>query len=692
MRPPSAKLLLAGIILASVCITIVTFFSFYISGKVKATNKDVSLSQDVILKAEKIKTALVYYESNFKTYLVTPEEGILNLLKEVEADINKEISGLSNVATYDSVQFSNVDSLRFYIGKRLNYSNNIMAIRREKGLSQAIPFMKSEEASHFIKKTRLLVREIQDYETKFMQVKEEQRRKAIQNFNLMLILLFLILLLLITLAVFLNIHNRREKVNAEKNTRYLEKILDSVAEAIITTDAQFKIQSWNKAAELLYGFEIGKTNGMDISAAVKSQLLPEAKDKARNEMINRGKWEGETVHLNAAGEEITILSSTSALYKVKNELTGFVSSNLDITDRKIASQLLFRFNEELALKVKLKTEELTNVFERVTDAFVALDSNWCFVYVNKKAGEMINRKPESLIGKHFWTEFPGGVGHPLFNTYNRAMNEQEFVQVEEYYAPNDRWFLNLIYPSPDGLSIYFQDITDRKKAEERLNQSYEEIRKLTTHLVNIREEERIAVAHELHDELGQQLTALKMNISWLSKKLTETDETTDNKVKEILSLIDDAVKTIRRISSELRPGILDDLGLIAAMDWQVREFQKKSGIAVHFSVMGNATDSKGETATGLYRILQESLTNVMRHAQAENINVILENGEDAITLSISDDGIGFDPELMKKNRTLGLLGMNERIRIMGGTFEIESKPGDGATINVSVPNKPSGNE
>jgi PAS domain S-box-containing protein len=120
--------------------------------------------------------------------------------------------------------------------------------------------------------------------------------------------------------------------------------------------------------------------------------------------------------------------------------------------------------------------EAREVFERITDAFVALDKNWCYTYMNKKAGEIFNRDPKEMIGKHIWTEFPEGVGQPFQKAYEKSMTEQRYIYLEEYYSPYDRWFENHIYPSPEGLSIYFRDITERKKAELLLQENEQRLR------------------------------------------------------------------------------------------------------------------------------------------------------------------------------------------------------------------------
>ncbi|MDP4264417.1 MAG: PAS domain S-box protein [Bacteroidota bacterium] len=236
------------------------------------------------------------------------------------------------------------------------------------------------------------------------------------------------------------------------------------------------------------------------------------------------------------------------------------------------------------------------------------------------------------------------------------------------------------------------DITERRKAEEELRvsrenlkRSYEEIRLLASNIENIREEEKIKIAREIHDELGQQLTGLKMDVAWLGKKLDPKDTLLAKKIKDILSLLDETVKSIRRIASELRPGLLDDLGLVAAIEWHSQEFQKRSGIKTRFILPVKDIVIPPAVSTGLFRIFQESLTNIARHAEAGEIVASLEQAELDVILKVSDNGKGFDTNGTGDKKTLGLLGMKERAMMMGGKFEIISEAGNGTTVIVSVP-------
>ena len=208
---------------------------------------------------------------------------------------------------------------------------------------------------------------------------------------------------------------------------------------------------------------------------------------------------------------------------------------------------------------------------------------------------------------------------------------------------------------------------------------------LSEHLQNVKEEERTQIAREIHDELGQQLTVMKMDISWLAEKLGNQDNAVVQRMTDLNAMLDTTVSTVRRIAYELRPSILDDMGLAAAIEWQLSEFKKKSGVKTEFKHNQKELPLPENVKIGLFRIVQESLTNVSRYANAGKVMVSLQQNEKLLVLSIIDNGTGFDKETIAVKKTLGILGMKERTVMMGGNYEIDSTPGKGTTVSVTVP-------
>jgi len=598
-----------------------------------------------------------------------------------------------------------------------------------------------------------------------------------------------------------------ERKKVTEQISYMARLMEDTNDAIFSTDRSFVIRTWNKAAEILFGYAPEEAIGKSAGNLLRTQMDEEVIDAIHREFIESGYWKGEAYYMNKNGSTLTVLLSASGVRNPEGDLEGFVMVCRDFTERKKLELQLHQFNKELEWQVAKKTAELTGIFERVTDAFIAVDKNFCYTYLNKKAGELIQRDPASLIGKCVWDVFPDAVGSDTWYAFTKAMTEQKNLTNTDYYPPLDLWQENHLYPSPEGLSVFIRnvtedkkrekritdykyaldqssivsvtdekgvikyvndnfcrisqftedeligqhhhiigsryhpdwlfrdmwltiskgevwkgeirnkakdgsiywvymtiipflnekgepfeyialdtDISERKKAEALLDQSYQDIRQLASHLQDIREEERAGIAREIHDELGQQLTGLKMDLSWISKrKLVQDDNEVSQKVVTTMNLLDTTIKTVRRIATDLRPSILDDLGLIAAIEWQSQEFGRRSGISTDFSSTMYEFKYASAIAIGLFRICQESLTNVARHAAASKIRISLEEENENIQLTIRDNGEGFDTGKTGGKKTLGLLGMKERTLMMGGEFRIESLPGKGTTLIVTVP-------
>ena len=228
----------------------------------------------------------------------------------------------------------------------------------------------------------------------------------------------------------------------------------------------------------------------------------------------------------------------------------------------------------------------------------------------------------------------------------------------------------------------------RLSAEAELQESYERLRALAANLELVREEERTEIARELHDQLGQALTAMKFDLAWLTDRLVQKDATLAQKAKVVTAQMDAMIKTVRRIATELRPGMLDDLGLAASVEWLARDFEKRTGIVCAVNVSMPDLPVPRAHALALFRIFQEALTNVARHAGAQLIEVSLKATPEVLTLEVHDDGRGIKAGEIAGLHSLGLLGMRERAQRLDGTFQIRSVPGDGTIITVSIPLKP----
>jgi PAS domain S-box-containing protein len=354
---------------------------------------------------------------------------------------------------------------------------------------------------------------------------------------------------------------------SESEIIYNASLLQNISDAIISTDNDFRIVSWNKAAEEMYGWAENEVRGKIMGAILKPEYGQVGREEMLSSYFKNGYWKGEIMHHKRNGDIISVLVSTTAIRR-EGINTGTVAVIRDITERRMIEERLKQFNDDLEKQVLKRTVEL---------------------------------------------------------------------------------------------------------------------RQLSAHLVDIREQERLRISREIHDELGQQLTGLKMDVAWLSKKTPGDDELVKRKFSGLLGLLDEMVKTVRRISTELRPAVLDDFGLLPAIEWHSTEFEKRFGIKIQLSIPDMELILPSEKATGIFRVYQEALTNIARHAKANTVTTEITVTGEQFILTITDDGKGFDPKVVGNKKTLGLLGIRERIFMMNGQYELSSTAGKGTVVSLIIP-------
>jgi two-component system, NarL family, sensor histidine kinase UhpB len=324
-----------------------------------------------------------------------------------------------------------------------------------------------------------------------------------------------------------------------------------------------------------------------------------------------------------------------------------------------------------------------------------LPENYRFTFVNNSFCDYFGLSRKKLLAQSFYDLVSEAEYNQLvlsvrlltknnpYRTYERMINTPKGKRWQ-------RWTDQAIFDEKDNI-IEFQsigeDITDSKNAEVELNRSKVLLQALSSHLLTVREEERKIIAREIHDELGQNLTAIKMDIYWLSKRFTNEQKSLLERLYSMIKLVDSTIESVQRISSELRPRMLDELGFLEAIDWQIKEFQKHTGIKCRVTSMPSAVVIDQERSIAVFRILQELLTNISRHANAKKviINLIIEN--ENLILVVTDNGIGIKDDAVYTSNSLGILGIRERANHFGGQITIEGRPSKGTRVKLIIPMK-----
>ncbi len=363
------------------------------------------------------------------------------------------------------------------------------------------------------------------------------------------------------------------------------------------------------------------------------------------------------------------------------------STNISFTLSTLEHEEMRRAAEEQIEREKIFSDFIINALPGI---FYFYDRNGKFLRWNRNFELVSGYSAEEIRDMHPLDFFQGDEKETL-STKITEVFERGHAEVIGYFTSKSGekkpFFFNGIkvnFGEADYLMGVGIDVTERIQAEKNLVERTEEIQRLTQYLQEVREEERTRISREIHDVIGQQLTALKMDASWLRKRFEEQQML--DRVNAMIGLIDETIKTVRRISSELRPGMLDDLGLISTLEWQTGEFTKNTGINAVFS--GNVSeDIDKNLATNIFRVYQESLTNVARHSHATQVETSIEVSDNFVKMIVRDNGIGFDPEEVRTKKSLGILGMKERARMFGGELIFTANEPSGTTVVLSVPMK-----
>jgi signal transduction histidine kinase len=345
--------------------------------------------------------------------------------------------------------------------------------------------------------------------------------------------------------------------------------------------------------------------------------------------------------------------------------------------------------EEMGKLLTIANDEWYRTFNDINDAIIVHDCDFNIVRANKAAEEIRQTGLFQEITMKCREQFMGGQSQ-RFSTLPHAEPVSPST-MEMFDAERNRYFEVLTIPRLDdqnritGVIQIIRDITERKKAEEAIRRSEEQLRNLTAYIQKVTEIERANIAREIHDELGQALTVLKIDLSWMRKRLGKDQTFVIEKVDAMSKIIDRTIVTVKKISTDLRPGLLDDLGLSAAIEWQAEEFEKRTGIRCSIMIDPKDITFDKDRNTALFRIFQETLTNIARHAEATEVTINLRIKDDQIHLTVQDNGRGIRDDELASPQSFGLMGMQERAIMFGGNTKIYGLAGRGTTVTVRIP-------
>jgi PAS domain S-box-containing protein len=457
----------------------------------------------------------------------------------------------------------------------------------------------------------------------------------------------------------------------------------------------FVNKRWRDYTGLSMAEEIEKPTGV-----MHPEELPGVMEKWRAEMAAGEPFEHEMRLRRADGAYRWFLVRTVPLRDELGNIVKWFGTSTEIEDRKQAEDALRR-----------SFEELRGVVEQLQRSEAYLAESQRLSHVGSWA---VNISPREIV---FWSQehyrifaFDPEAGIPPLQTVLGRIHPEDRPKADFAFESAIRegrdYECDFRVVLPDGRTKYchsighplvkrngelagyggtVMDVTESKRAEQELLHSFDQLRALADRLQSAREAERTRVAREIHDELGQALTAIKIDLAAFIRDLPGDSGLQRQRSQSILKLLDETIQSVRRIATELRPGILDDLGLVAAVEWAAEEFQARTGTKCELSLPGVDIALDPERATALFRILQETLTNVARHTNAARVDVRLAQENGNLILEVHDNGQGIGEEHLSESRSLGILGMRERALLLGGELTISGAPGKGTTVRVRIP-------
>lgn len=515
-----------------------------------------------------------------------------------------------------------------------------------------------------------------------------------------------------------------ESKRVEQRLAYHAHLLENVHDAIIATDERFVVTAWNRAAEQIYGWSLDEVIGRDIREVTRSEMDAGRRDEVLRMVAETGSYNVETIHHRKDGSPIHVEGSVMALRDAPGRVTGYVTVHRDITERKQAEDQLRRAHDELEQRVVERTRQLSAIneellseidkreraeeqiayhaylLENLHDAVIATDERLAVMAWNKGAEKMYGWRADEALGRYIWEVVPVDLSEEQRATALRELEEMGHHRTEAVTYRKDG---TPVYV--EGVTIALRgeqgegritgyvnirrDVTERKRAEE-------ERRQLLRQLMAAQEDERSRIALQLHDQMGQDVSALSFKLSMIKSKYG-THADLREQLDSLIVIAQQLSDAIDFLIWELRPTALSDLGLVVALSNYVKNWSKHFGIHAELHTTEMEKDRlTNEIETVLYRVTQEALTNVAKHAEASSVSILLERRSDQISLIIEDNGVGFDGAQAFGTQVegVGLIGMRERLRLVRGALEIESQPGDGVTIVVRVPapHFPSGEE
>ncbi len=695
------KIFVIGLILSLIIFLMINAVSYWNTRQHIEGKEKVEKTLIIIHEFENLISMIKDAETGQRGFIITGDWTFLEPYYNGVTAVHQSMRRLKELTPRDNKTCQQIDTIEVMIEKRFAQFHKTINLRREKGIEAVIKSIMTAEDEKIMQDILYLVEESKQEKTDLLNELNRISKKNSQRTLFTIIIGNLIALLFVLLSLFQLYRDITERKLAELALQESEEKYRAVVERAnhciaIVVDGIIRFS--NSAFNSIFGYEKSEIDGMKLTMFSPPECLDEVVDRYRRRM---------------AGEKLSPLWETTLLHKNGTRVLVESSGGYIRFEGKPADLIFIRdITERKRMEEALKESE--NKFRSFAEnalVGIYLVQDEVLKYVNPKFADIFGHTVEECLNNMHIRQIlhPEDFEPVQKNIHKRASGEIESVH---YTIRGIKKTGEIIYCEIYGSSIMFRgtltatgtilEITDRKLAEAQLKDSRQLLRSLVGRLEKVREEEMVIISREIHDVMGGGLTGLQMDLFWLMHKIENAGSGKEQAalISRILSsseAVDRMIKVTRRISTELRPPVLDDLGMIAAMEWQLSEFTRHSGIPHRFTTAFEYIPMDSDHAIALFRIFQETLTNIMRHSGATEVVVILRgegsnpSGDENLILEIMDDGRGITEEEILNSKSLGLVGMKERALTFEGEFSISGEPGAGTTVLIRIPGKKRGN-
>ena len=630
-------------------------------------------------------------ESTQRIDLLTGENQYLQSYPDPGHQMDAVLHDLTDLISDNQFQLQHLFALRSLIDQRLAQLKKSIDIRDAGGVDANELKVRLHNGKETMDKIKVVLGEMRDQEQVLLTDWSKQADEA-ASFTLSLVIggtFFTIVLALGGgLLIFYDLSKRRQAERDVLAGRAREALILRTLPVVMYSakpSGDYGALWVSENIEALTGYS--PRSFLDDSSLWASRLHPQDHERVLMEfeklpqtdnLATEYRWQKHSGEYHWFRDEAMLIRRSDGF---PHEIIGLWT---DVTVRRQASEVIRR---------------QADIINQIQETVISIDLNGHVMSWNRGAEKMLGYSVEEALGKHISFIYPEEdleflerevIGPAKVKGTHQVEVRRQTKSGALRFAQLSLTLLKDETDSPIGIIGYSMDITDRKHGEEALLNSRNQLAALAVRLESVREEERTRIALEVHDVLGQALTGLKLDVAWAHKRVTESNEPARHaavlaRLASARELLDSTIQSVRDIATTLRPGVLDEIGLEAAVEWQAQEFQHRTGIACDTTIRPRNMALSPEQSTALFRILQEILTNVARHAQATNVDIRLEQSGEQVSLQVGDNGKGISGVEQSGPKSFGLLGMRLRAQQQGGSFNIHGTPGTGTTVTVSIP-------